>query len=73
MQMSRYGSVATERAFAGFNAAPRWREVVVEQDPEKWASAFPRDKHGTRLREDHAPVRLSPDSHFRISAFISRG
>jgi hypothetical protein len=34
--MSRYGSAATERAFAGVNGALRWKEVVVEHDPEKW-------------------------------------
>src|SRR6185312_15775333 len=30
---------------------------VLEHDPEKWVPVFPRDKRGTRLRGDHAPIK----------------
>jgi hypothetical protein len=29
----------------------------LEHDPEKCEAVFPRDKRGTRLRGDHAPVK----------------
>ncbi|UPJ49081.1 hypothetical protein IVB30_39945 [Bradyrhizobium sp. 200] len=32
-------------------------QPALEHDPEKWVSVFPRDKRGTRLREDHAQIK----------------
>ena len=42
-------------------------QPALEHDPEKWVPAFPRDKHGTRLRGDHALIeRISPSEGINI-------
>jgi hypothetical protein len=42
-------------------------QPAPEHDPEKSVPVFPRDKHGTRLRGDHAQIeRISPSEGINI-------